>query len=69
MAVNTELAADTTAEPEPRHQGYRAGVEWFREYFRDLQARGVDHVLVSPAGDDGPEAALAQFADEVLERL
>ena len=66
MAVRTELAADPTAEPEPRHQGYRAGVEWFREYFRDLEAMGVDHVLVSPSCEDGPEAALTRFAEDVM---
>lgn len=69
MAVRTELADDPTTEPEPRHQGYRAGVEWFREYFRDLEKIGVDHVLVSPSGDDGPEEALTRFAAEVIETL
>ncbi|MEF8801149.1 MAG: TIGR03571 family LLM class oxidoreductase [Halolamina sp.] len=69
MAVRTELAADPTAEPEPRHQGYHAGVEWFREYFRKLQALGVDHVLVGPSGDDTPEAALTRFAENVIEKI
>ena len=67
MAVNAELAEDPTAEPEPRHQGYRAGIEWFREYFAELQARGVSHVLVGPSCDAGPEAALTRFAGGVLD--
>jgi hypothetical protein len=65
MAVQTELADDRTAGPEPIHLGYRAGSEWFGEYFRDLDEMGVDHVLVSPGGDD-PAANLTRFADEVI---
>ena len=65
MAVQTELADDRTAGPEPIHLGYRAGSEWFGEYFRDLDQMGVDHVLVSPGGDD-PAANLTRFADEVI---
>jgi luciferase-type oxidoreductase len=68
MAVRTQLADDPTAEPEHVHQGYRAGVEWFRDYFERLAVAGVDHVLVSPAGDD-PEADLELFAEEVIEPL
>ncbi|MFB6179997.1 MAG: TIGR03571 family LLM class oxidoreductase [Halorientalis sp.] len=68
MAVRTELADDPTAEPEHVHQGYRAGSEWFVEYFRDLDAMGVDHVLVSTAGDD-PERELTRFAEQVIERV
>jgi luciferase-type oxidoreductase len=70
MAVRTELADDPCAGPEPRHQGYHAGVEWFREYFRDLSDRGVDHVLVSPTSNAAdPEAALTQFATQVIEEI
>ena len=68
MVVRTELADDPDADPEPRHQGYRAGSEWFVEYFRDLDALGVDHVLVSPGGGD-PERDLTRFAESVLERV
>jgi luciferase-type oxidoreductase len=72
MAVRTVLADDPAADPEPVHQGYRAGSEWFLEYLRDLDTMGVDHVLVgvSEAGDDGdPERALTRFAERVLEEL
>jgi luciferase-type oxidoreductase len=68
MAVRTELADDSTAGPEHVHQGFRAGSEWFVEYFRDLEAMGVDHVLVSAGGDD-PAAALERFAQDVLDRV
>jgi len=30
IAVGVEFADDPTAEPEPLHLGYRAGVDWFR---------------------------------------
>jgi len=33
MAVQTELADDRTAGPEPIHLGYRAGSEWFGSTF------------------------------------
>lgn len=68
MAVRTELTDDPTADPEHVHQGFRAGSEWFVEYFRDLDALGVDHVLVSTAGDD-PERELIRFAEAVIEQL
>jgi len=68
MAVNTELADDSTADPEHIHQGFRAGSEWFVEYFRDLNAMGVDHVLVSTAGDE-PERELTRFAERVIDQI
>ncbi|WP_408956909.1 LLM class oxidoreductase [Natrinema sp. 74] len=68
MAVRVELADDPDAEPEPLHLGYRAGLEWFREYFRDLEALGVDHVIVGLQSDE-PAQALSTFADAVIDRL
>ncbi|WP_323191067.1 TIGR03571 family LLM class oxidoreductase [Halostella sp. PRR32] len=68
MVVRAELADDHDAGPEPLHQGYCAGVEWFRDYFRRLDRTGVDHVLVSLENDD-PERALSVFAEEVIERV
>jgi len=68
MAVRTELAEDPAAGPEHVHQGYRAGSEWFVEYFRELDRTGVDHVLVSAGGDD-PRRGLTRFAETVLERV
>jgi luciferase-type oxidoreductase len=65
MAVRTELADDPTAGPEHVHQGFRAGSEWFVEYFRDLQSMGVDHVLVS-AGGENPERSIERFAESVI---
>ncbi|WP_049921821.1 LLM class oxidoreductase [Halopiger djelfimassiliensis] len=68
MAVRVALADDPTAGPEPLHQGYRAGIEWFREYFRRLEGYGVDHVVVGFENDD-TERALETFADEILATL
>ncbi|WP_200531123.1 LLM class oxidoreductase [Halorubrum sp. LN27] len=65
IAVGVEFADDPTAEPEHLHLGYRAGAEWFREYFRRLDEFGVDHVVVGLRGDD-PEGAMETFADEVM---
>ncbi|MFC7098991.1 TIGR03571 family LLM class oxidoreductase [Halobaculum marinum] len=69
MAVRTELADDPTADPEHRHLGYRAGAEWFVDYFRRLDDLGVDHVLVSPGGGDDPEASLTRFAEAVIDEV
>jgi luciferase-type oxidoreductase len=63
MAVRTELADDPTADPEPIHQGYRAGVEWFRSYFARVEEMGVDHVIVTPSGPN-----LAEFAERVIQQ-
>ena len=68
MAVRTHLADDPAADPEHVHLGFRAGSEWFVEYFRDLEEIGVDHVLVSTSGDE-PERELTRFAEDVIERV
>ncbi|NGM70181.1 TIGR03571 family LLM class oxidoreductase [Natronolimnobius sp. AArcel1] len=68
MAVRVELAEDPTAQPEQLHLGYRAGVEWFQDYFRQLADYGVDHVIVG-IGNDDSEAALSRFADEIIDAV
>jgi len=68
IAVRVELADDPDADPEHLHLGYRAGVEWFREYFRRLDDYGLDHVIVSLQADD-PERAMTRFADEIIDDL
>jgi len=68
MAVRTELAEDPTAEPEQLHLGYRAGSEWFVDYFRTLEEMGVDHVLVSVAGER-PAKELERLGDEVIDAV
>ena len=68
MALRVELTEDPAAQPEEIHQGYRAGVEWFREYFARLDRMGVDHVVAGIGGDE-PERALSRFADAVLDGL
>jgi len=65
IAVRVALADDPTAEPEHLHLGYRAGVEWYRDYFRRLREYGVDHVIVGLESDE-PRVALSTFADEVV---
>ncbi len=65
MVVRVDLASDPTAEPEPIHQGYHAGIEWFTEYFRELEELGVDHVIIGITGDE-PRDCLGQFADVLL---
>lgn len=67
MVVTAEIADDPEAGPEPVNQGFRAGREWFVEYFRNLESKGVDHVLVGGVGDD-PERWLTRFAG-VIERV
>lgn len=60
-----DIADDPDADPEHVNQGFRAGAAWFRDYFRDLDAWGVDHIIVGVRGDDR-ERAYARFVDEVL---
>jgi luciferase-type oxidoreductase len=68
IAVQVELADDPTADPEHLHLGFRAGIEWFQEYFGRLEAMGLDHAIVGIRNDDR-EAALSTFADEIIEQL
>ena len=68
IAVRVALADDPTAEPEQLHLGYRAGVEWFRDYFGRLEGYGLDHVIVGLEADR-PARAMERFADDVIGEL
>ncbi len=68
IAVRVALAEDPTAEPEPLHLGFRAGVEWFRGYFRRLEAYGLDHAIVGLEAED-PGAAMERFATDILDEF
>jgi luciferase-type oxidoreductase len=68
MALQADVADDPAADPEPVHQGYRAGIEWFETYFAQLDRLGVDHVILGVSGDD-PESALTAFGETVLASL
>ena len=69
IAVRVALADDPDADPEHRHLGYHAGIEWFREYFRRLEGYGLDHAIVGMDAADDPKHALTRFADEVIAEL
>ncbi|WP_435102710.1 TIGR03571 family LLM class oxidoreductase [Halarchaeum sp. P4] len=66
-----ELADDPGADPEHVNQGFRAGAEWFRDYFRDLERWGVSHVVVGVTGEDADarERAFERVARDVLDAL
>ncbi len=66
IAVRVELADDPGADPEPLHLGYRAGIEWFRDYFRRLAASGLDHVIVG-LESDRPAEAMTTFAEAIVD--
>jgi len=68
IAVRVALTDDPAAGPEHLHLGYRAGVEWFRDYFRRLDDYGLDHVIVSLVADD-PKRATTRFAEEIVGEL
>lgn len=68
IAVRVAFAEDPTAEPEPLHLGYRAGVEWFRDYFQRLDTYGLDHVIVGLESEE-PQAAMTTFATEVISQV
>ncbi|QSX00252.1 LLM class oxidoreductase [Haloterrigena alkaliphila] len=68
IAVRVEFADDPTADAEPLHLGFRAGVEWFRDYFRRLEEYGLDHAIIGLQNDDR-EAALSTFADEIIDQV
>ena len=66
IAVRVALDDDPTADPESLHLGYRAGIEWFREYFGRLEAYGLDHVIVG-FETETPRRAMSTFADGVID--
>ncbi|MFC4439496.1 MULTISPECIES: LLM class oxidoreductase [Natrialbaceae] len=68
IAIRVELADDPAAEPEPLHLGFRAGVEWYRDYFRRLEGYGLDHAIVGLQNDDR-ERALSAFAEEIIDQV
>jgi luciferase-type oxidoreductase len=68
MAVRVALADGRDEGPEHLHLGYRAGAEWFRDYFRRLDDYGLDHVVVSLQSDE-PRRAMTTFVDDVVDEL
>ncbi len=68
VVVRVAFADDPGAEPEHRHQGFHAGLDWFRSYFGRLRDHGVDHVLVALDGDD-PERAITTFGEGIVGEL
>jgi len=68
IAVQVELADDPAADPEHLHLGYRAGVDWFRDYFRRLEEFGLDHAIVGLRSEH-PQQAMSTFADEIIAKL
>ena len=68
IAVQVELADDPAADPEHLHLGYRAGVDWFRDYFGRLEEFGLDHVIVGLRAEN-LQQAMSTFADEILTEL
>ncbi|GAB3024665.1 LLM class oxidoreductase [Natronobiforma cellulositropha] len=72
QVLHVGLEDDPTAGPEPVHQGYAAGSEWFAEHLRSLADCGVDHVVINirrTADGRGPRDVLERFASEVLEAV
>jgi len=67
IAVRVALADDPTADPEPLHLGYRAGVEWFDAYFDRLESYGLDHVIIGLEADN-PKKSMTVFAEKILDR-
>ncbi|MFP8951964.1 TIGR03571 family LLM class oxidoreductase [Natrialbaceae archaeon A-arb3/5] len=65
IAVRVSLADDPTAEPEPLHLGFHAGVEWFQNYFARLEGYGLDHAIIGLESDE-PKRALSTFVDEII---
>jgi luciferase-type oxidoreductase len=68
MVMRVALADDPEADAEPVHQGFCAGIEWFKEYFDRLRDAGVDHVLVALDSDE-PTQAMTTFATEIIDDL
>jgi luciferase-type oxidoreductase len=68
IAVRVALTAEPGSEPEHLHLGYRAGVEWFRDYFRRLEAYGLDHVIVGIESEN-PQETMSTFAEDVIAEL
>ncbi|MFD1634321.1 LLM class oxidoreductase [Haloplanus ruber] len=66
IAVRVDLTDDPGAEPEPIHLGYRAGIDWFRDYFRRLSEYGLDHAIISLLSAK-PRRAMTRFAAGVLD--
>jgi luciferase-type oxidoreductase len=70
QVMHVDLDPDPTAGAEPIHQGYAAGVEWFRERLATLSELGVDHVMINVRhGGRDVRAVLDEFADGVLDEL
>ncbi len=70
QVMHVDLDTDPSASGEPIHQGYAAGVEWFRERLQAMDDRGVDHVMINVRhGGRDVRGVLSEFAEEVISEL
>jgi len=70
QVMHVDLDPDPAASADPIHQGYAAGVEWFRERLATLDELGVDHVMINVRhGGRDVRSVLNEFADGVLAEL
>ncbi|MEM6375754.1 MAG: LLM class oxidoreductase [Pseudomonadota bacterium] len=67
QSLYVDLLDDADAPPKPIHLGFSAGADFLRDYLREVQNLGVNHVALNLRFNRAPvEETMARIADEIL---
>ncbi|MEX0282268.1 MAG: LLM class oxidoreductase [Arenibacterium sp.] len=67
QSLYIDLVADAKASPRPIHLGFQAGTDFLRDYLREIEKLGVNHVALNLRFNQTPiEKTLENLAEIVL---
>ncbi len=67
QSLYVDLLENTDAQPRPIHLGFQSGTTFLRNYLRDIEVLGVNHVALNLRFNQAPiDATLKQLSDDLL---
>jgi len=67
QSLYVDLLADDTSQPRPIHLGFQSGVTFLRDYLRELETLGVNHVALNLRFNAAPiDQTLKHLSDALL---
>ncbi len=67
QSLYVDVVADPAAPPRPIHLGFQSGTDYLRNYLREIETLGVNHVALNLRLNQAPiDTTLEHLADTVL---
>ena len=67
QSLYIDLLDDADAPPRPIHLGFQSGVNFLRQYLRELRSLGVNHVALNLRFNQvNVETTMKRLADDLL---